>query len=435
MVNNRKFENKIEKQFALEMTEQRKRINEFDRLAIKHEATVKALLESEMRLRDFLDNCNDLIQVVDPNCRFIYVNRKWREILGYTEEEVNRLTLWDILQPDQHQHCQELFKRVCAGEILNGIETVFVTKNGQAVFVEGNVNARFEDGKFISTRGIFRDITERKRIERELERKRQELEKSNTELAKLNDLKNQFLGMAAHDLRNPLSIILACSDLLLNDAATKLTDANRHDFIKRIKENANFMLNLVNDLLDITKIESGKLELNLCPVEIIHLVQRNLEFNRMLADQKNITLILTHPESLPLVMADAARIEQVLNNLIGNAIKFSPPNRTIEVTLSVEDNFVKIAVRDEGTGIAPEELDKLFKPFSPTRKKGTAGEKTTGLGLAIAKKIVETHHGKIWVKSKLGSGSIFYFTIPVVNLSEPFSCPDSRYKSEAELGN
>ena len=393
-------------------------ITQLEKINLQHETTEEVLSASGEKYRDFVENANDLIQCIDLNYKFLYVNRKWREVLGYNEDEVKKLTLWGILRKDQIARGTEFFKKVNEGCMLNQFETVFVAKNGEEKYVEGNVNANFKDGKLIATWVIFRDVTERKRSEQESEHKKLELEKSNVELTKLNELKNQFLGMATHDLRNPLTIILTCSDLLLTPTSQPLTIETKTDFIQRIRSNAGFMLNLINDLLDITRIESGKLNLDLRLVNMVALVKRNIDLNSILSKTKQIELLFRYSEPIQQVMVDSSRIDQVLNNLISNAINFSSPNSTIEVITTTEGNYVKVAVRDNGLGIAEDDMVKLFKPFEKTSATSTSGEKSTGLGLAIAKKIVESHKGRIWVESKPGVATTAYFTIPVASRSE-----------------
>jgi len=141
----------------------------------KHEIERK-LKESEERYRNLFESANDLIQIVDKQGKFIEVNKKWLEVLGYTKEEVKNLTFWDILRQDQIPKCKGLFQRVCGGKSLNCVETIFVSKNGKEIYVEGNVNAQFKDNKFVACRGIFRDITERKKAEEKLKRAKENLE-------------------------------------------------------------------------------------------------------------------------------------------------------------------------------------------------------------------------------------------------------------------
>jgi signal transduction histidine kinase len=261
------------------------------------------------------------------------------------------------------------------------------------------------------------------RLNNELANLQRQLAKKNVELERLNEQKNQFLGMAAHDLRNPLGVIMMYSEFLLEEASCVL-DEEQNEFLSIIHASAEFMLYLVNDLLDIAKIESGELQLELQPTDLVSLVRHNVALNRVLASRKNIKLNMeakvtadtTHPligvEDLPDMMLDGYKIDQVLNNLITNAIKFSEPHSQVKVSVARESDEVIIAVQDEGPGIPADEIDKLFNPFARTSVKSTAGEKSTGLGLAIVRKIVVGHGGRIWVESEVDSGSTFYVALP-----------------------
>jgi signal transduction histidine kinase len=238
-----------------------------------------------------------------------------------------------------------------------------------------------------------------------------ELEKRNVELQKLNDLKNQFLGMAAHDLRTPLGAICAYSEFLLDEASISLTK-EQIEFLATIKGSGEFLLGMVNELLDISKIEAGKLELDLKPTDLIALIERNVALHRPLAENKRIRLEFHRERAFWELVMDQVKVGQVLDNLISNAIKFSHPGSAIEIRATEVENHVVVSVRDEGLGIPPEELGRLFKPFEKTSVRSTAGEKSTGLGLAIVRKMVEGHHGNVWVESEVGKGSIFYFSLP-----------------------
>jgi len=240
-----------------------------------------------------------------------------------------------------------------------------------------------------------------------------ELQKKNAQLTQSNNLKNQFLGMAAHDLRNPIGVIQSCSKFLFDEIKTLLNETET-EFLKIIVDSSNFMLQLLNDLLDISKIESGKLELTLSLTDFISFVERNISLNRVLAEKKQIKLVFRGEENIPPLKIDQAKIEQVLNNLISNAIKYSSPNTTIEICISQRENSMMVSVMDEGQGIPEKEISKLFKAFQTTSVKSTSNEKSTGLGLLISKKIISGHGGEIWVESEQGKGSTFYFTLPVL---------------------
>lgn len=249
------------------------------------------------------------------------------------------------------------------------------------------------------------------RLNNELATAQRELARKNAELSRLNDLKNQFLGMAAHDLRNPLSVILTYSEFILDDETLALKD-ERREFLEIIQSSSHFMLELVDDLLDISRIETGKLELDLWIADLPELVRQNVARNRVLAERKDIELVLQANEEIRQMMIDASKIEQVLNNLIGNAVKFSPAGSRVEISLQADDEHALVKVQDHGPGIPPEEIGKIFLPFTRASTRSTAGEKGAGLGLAIVKRIVEGHGGRIWVESTPGVGSTFQFTLP-----------------------
>ena len=255
---------------------------------------------------------------------------------------------------------------------------------------------------------LYVEIT---RLNNALVAMQRKLAKKNVQLEQLNEQKNQFLGMAAHDLRNPLHVIRSLSKFLLVKTRGKL-EADLIEILENIYASSEFMTRLVNDLLDVAKIESGKLTLHLRSADLVALVRRNVYLNRVIAAQKEIVIQLTL-EPLPQMSLDPDKIEQVLNNLLSNAIKYSPPGSKINVYLTQEDEHALIKIQDEGQGIPTAELDKLFKPFQTTSVQSTAGEKSTGLGLVIVKRIVEGHGGKIWVESETGSGSAFLVSLPL----------------------
>src|SRR5271168_5147194 len=239
----------------------------------------------------------------------------------------------------------------------------------------------------------------------ELANAQRELACRNADLAAVIREKNQLLGMAAHDLRNPLGIIVGVVDMLGDELADSMSAENRELF-SRVASSAEYMLGLIDDMLDYSKIEAGRLELDLQPVDVADLIRQNIAFNTILANKKGIKLRF---ESVgvppPILNLDPRRIQQVLNNLISNALKFALGGTAVTVTLQCGDAEATIAVADQGQGIAADELGKLFKPYSQTRTKSTSSEKSTGLGLAIVRRIVEAHGGVIRVESELGRGS------------------------------
>ncbi len=251
-------------------------------------------------------------------------------------------------------------------------------------------------------------------LNNELNNLTRELNKKNVQLDQLDKLKNQFLGMAAHDLRNPISSIMMFSELVLE---SEPDDYNISDRLRKILEvirtSSKFMLRLLDELLDLVKIESGKLQLNYEKVQPGDFLKKNIDINALLAAKKDIKLVLNIPQPLPEIALDPIKIQQVLNNLISNAIKYSHNKTTVTVSAFSSGQHVIISVQDEGQGIPEDELQMVFTPFSKISVKGTDGEKSTGLGLSIVKRIVTGHLGRIWVESEAGKGSVFSFTLPL----------------------
>jgi len=231
-------------------------------------------------------------------------------------------------------------------------------------------------------------------------------------LTALNDEKTKFLGIAAHDLRSPIGVIKSYADILLAGLGGNLTD-KQTVYIKTIEGNCTRMLNLINDLLDISAIESGQLILRKTTVAPNVFFAQYAENAARLAAVKSIRFETAIAPDLPSLEIDPNRITQVLDNLVSNAVKFSHPETTIQFTISTINKSLEIRVTDQGQGIPRAEIAKLFKPFSRTSVQPTGGEKSTGLGLAIVRRIVQAHHAKIRVESAPGRGSEFIVTLPI----------------------
>jgi signal transduction histidine kinase len=257
---------------------------------------------------------------------------------------------------------------------------------------------------------IYDDLTH---LNNQLSVMQRELVKKNHELAQLNQQKNYFLGMAAHDLRSPLGAIVSYSEYLL-DQEREHTPEDDRELVGVIRKSSEFMLGLINDLLDISKIESGNLNLKPSMLNLSDLISQSVELNRVFAVKKGIDIQVVRNGNLPeTVVWDSSKIEQVLNNLLGNAIKFSHPDSTITVHLSVDDNKLVIQVEDKGDGLPVEIIDQLFIPFSKASRVGTHGEKGTGLGLAIVRRICEGHGGQIQAENMSEGGTRFTVMLPV----------------------
>ena len=235
------------------------------------------------------------------------------------------------------------------------------------------------------------------------------LQESEAELRELNELKNKFLGIAAHDLRNPINVIGGMSQMIIK---LDLADEKKKEFIETINRVSGQMLNLLNDLLDISAIESGNFTLRPEMCDVADVIAERVDLIALNAETKNIE-ITTEIAEVPQFAFDRERVAQVLDNLLGNAIKFSASGTTIAVTARRAGDFAEISVADQGLGIPAEELPKIFGEFERSSTRSTAGEPSTGLGLAIVKRMIEAHGGTIDVESEVGKGSIFTFALPL----------------------
>jgi len=245
----------------------------------------------------------------------------------------------------------------------------------------------------------------------ELKKLHKEMRVKNIQLNKINKEKNQLMGIAAHDLRSPLGTVSGYLSLL-TELLEEDTVPDQEMILDTVNDTIDYMLNLITDVLDFSKIEAGKIELNKNKFNLVPFMDKVIEMNNMLSSPKHIKIHSSYSNSELIVDADANKLKQVMDNLLSNSTKYSENNTNIFVNFKVNGNAVEISVTDQGKGIPENEQADLFKPFVTTSVKSTAGEKSTGLGLASVKKIVETHGGKIWVKSEVDVGSQFYFSIP-----------------------
>ena len=313
------------------------------------------------------------------------------------------LILLDIQMPEMDGF--EVCRRLKADEVLKEIPVIFIsalteTADKVKAFAAGGVD-------YVAKPFQFEEVNAR--VETHLRLRRQQIE-----LKALSDLKDHFLGMAAHDLRNPLSAIKNFSEFLSEELSPLLTP-RQADFFQIISTSSKFMIGLINDLLDISAIESGHLSLERQPVDITDPITRIVELNKILAAPKNMPITISCPDELPQVFADINRIEQVINNLLSNAMKYAQPGTDIAVHLHQENNELIISVADHGPGIPEKDQHRLFTAFGKTSVKPVSKEeRSTGLGLLIVKKIVEAHEGRIWFISEPGKGTEFFFSLPVV---------------------
>ena len=305
----------------------------------------------------------------------------------------------------------EVARRVAGGDLTASVAPMTRDEVGQltTVFSQMTVSLRERD---LAVKQAYQELEQLNRtLEQRVHQRTSELQAANEKLKELDHLKSQFVSVVSHELRTPMTSIKGYVENLLDGLAGTLTHKQTYS-LDRVKHNVERLTRMINELLDLSKIEAGRMELTLAPVSLSEMAEEVVESNHAAADERSIVLRALFPLPLPPVMGDADKLNRVLTNLIHNAIKFTPQGGEIRIEGQVRDGgYVEVSVIDTGNGIPSCDLGKIFDKFywsesAPVEARGA------GLGLAIAKNLVELHGGTIRVESTLGEGSRFSFTVP-----------------------
>ena len=486
----------------------------------------RVIQESEERLQGFLDSAHDLIQSVDPQGNFVYVNRAWKQVLGYTDEEIESLTFFQILAPNCRERCKRDFARILKGETIQVMEVDFVAADGRVVQCSGSADVWSKDGEVVATRSILRDITEQLQARRKLEafqanlralventgdaiwsvdrdmrlitfntafsmsmevrtnreprvgdrpgeclppvdvrwyeemyeralsgetfselrdeeiggqvrsyefffnpireaagitgvaafgqdvtaRRRTQiaLHMAKEQAEQANLAKSQFLASMSHELRTPLNSVIGFTNILLKNRSGSLADQEL-GFLERISANGKHLLELINEVLDLAKIEAGRMEVVEESVDLAALTRETLGQLEGQLKGRAVTLHGEIPEGMDPIMTDAGKLKQVIINLVGNALKFTKKGQVI-VEISTQDNGktpTSIAVQDTGIGIPPERLQAIFEAFQQADGSTSREFGGTGLGLTISRSLCQLMGFDLMVESQTGVGSTF----------------------------
>jgi len=275
---------------------------------------------------------------------------------------------------------------------------------------------RMPDGGMLAT---YLDITERKRVEADLRRAKEEAELASR-------TKTEFLANMSHELRTPLNAIIGFAEIMYGEVFGALGDARYGEYAADIRDSGQHLLNLINDLLDVSKIEFGKVELTEETVDLATIIDSCMRLMRDRADQAGLDLTAHTSSDLPYLHADARRLKQILLNLMSNAVKFTPAGGRVTVRATVDEDGIKIAVSDTGIGIAPHDLEKALRPFGQIDSRMTRKYQGSGLGLPLTKSMIELHGGSLRLESAVGRGSTATLSLPAARLVAPTTALDSR---------
>jgi len=362
------------------------------------------LRESEERYRNLFEHASNLIQCVRPDGSFLYVNPAWRKTLGYREDEITNLSMFDIVHPDCKEHCLEIFQRVLAGESINGVESVFISKTGKMITVEGNSNSLYEDGKPVATRGIFQDITETKRLQ-ELESRAQRLESA-----------GRISGQIAHDFNNLLAPLMAYPELIREELPR---DHPTLPYLSSIEKSTARIADINQQLLTLGRRGHYNQDvLNLNEIILMAVKEMKYQSDTMICE-------IDICKDLMNIMGGGAQIHRVISNLLVNAQDAIQDIGTITVKAEnyyVDDmcvafgrvprgEYVKVTISDTGCGIPEDIIQNIFDPFFTS--KTTDKKRGSGLGLSVVDSVIKDHNGYLDLSSKVGHGTSFYLYFPV----------------------
>lgn len=350
-----------------------------------------ALRYSEQKFRTVFDTIASGLLIISPLCGLLEVNDTLCQMLGYSESELLAMEIEDLIDPTDRRLTSDVLKKLCFGELSSyQIEQRFLTKNGRSIWGLFNATIMETPGQVLYTIAQIVDISSRKAIEQ---------------------MKDDFISTVSHELRTPLTSIQG-SLLLLSSGLYDNQLEQKKKMLEIATQETVRLVRLVNDILDLQRLESGQVVLVKESCNVADLIAQSVAVMEPIASQEKVTVVSHEIEAKVWAAHDA--IVQTLTNLIGNAIKFSEPDSEVKVSAQLRETDVLFVVRDWGCGIPADKQKLIFERFqqvdmSDSRKKGG-----TGLGLSICQNIVHQHEGKIWVESRTGEGSSFYFTLPRV---------------------
>jgi PAS domain S-box-containing protein len=372
------------------------------------------LAESEAKFRRLVEGANDLIWSQDQTGRFTYLSPQFQTLFGWEPSEWIGRSFIELVHPDDRSWVIPDYQRdVHLKQKSHSPEFRHCCRDGRYIWVRASSTPILNsEGVSIGRQGILTDISDRKQAEAMMERQLAAIEAANAELARATRLKDEFLANMSHELRTPLNAILGMAEGLQETVFGAISDRQRRA-LQTIERSGSHLLELINDILDVAKIEAGQIELECSAVSVTHLCQASLAFVKQQIFQKQIRLETKLPAQLPTLLVDERRIRQVLINLLNNAVKFTPEGGQIFLEVSqLASDRLRIAVRDTGIGIAPENIGKLFQPFVQIDSALNRQYQGTGLGLALVKRLVELHGGSVELTSELGVGSCFAIELP-----------------------
>ena len=378
--------------------------------AIEHAILLEEAKDFGERYRTLQRNASDIIMLIDRNTgRLVEVNRQCCEVLGSKEEDLLRKSYFDLFHTEDQFQARRDFVNIMSGKARSFVDRRLVGREGAVIFVDISASLiQLKSDTFIQV--LVHDISQRKMLEQQIILQNKNLQDANQRLREVDEMKTEFLANISHELRTPLSVIIAYTEALRDGL---VSDADRQHFLEVVADNSQNLLRLINDLLDLSKLEVSGTMLSFTLSHIHDVIRVIWPKVSGAAEQKGIEIVFKPGYEIPVVYIDNKRISQVVMCLAQNAVKFTDKGGRVEVSTRRGDQGVVVQVTDTGAGIAEDQIGGVFDTFRQGDGSSTRRVGGLGIGLAIAKHIIELHGGKIWVESKRGVGSTFAFMIPV----------------------
>lgn len=389
---------------------------------IEHMLLRREAQEMGERYRLLRRNARDIIVLLDQrDGRVLEVNRTCCEALARTEEELLGTSWFDLVPGDGRAQARRDFVNILSQKTRAFFDRRLLTRDGGILFVDVSADLMEIRGEtFVQL--LVHDVSERKQLERRIMAQNQRLQEANRRLTEVDSMKTEFLQTISHELRTPLSVIIAYTESLHDET---LSRESREEFLGIVAENGQHLLHLIDDLLDLSRLElSGAM---LSPTlshlhDVIRAAWRMVEVDAL---HKGLELEFLPGRDVPVQSLDNRRIQQVVLSLLHNAVKFTPPGGRVEVSTRRAEHEVVVQVADTGRGIPAEDIPHIFDAFRQIDGSSTRRTGGMGIGLAMAKHIVELHEGRLWVESEEGVGSTFAFALPVGSVLPVESHPET----------
>lgn len=383
-------------------------IAELNKISENYHKLLESLKASEAKYRFITENSADIIFQLDKDYKIVYVNPADEKQRGYKKEEVIGKNIWEFVEPNIRDQVYKMIAYKKENRIPFTEHACYqaptLHKDGYYIWFEVNINPILDlDNNITGYNAIARDITLRKKYEEEIQIK-------NKELKELNEAKDKFFSIIAHDLRSPYQGLMGVVNILLNEYDTMPRETAK-DYLGLLNRSVKAQYNLLEDLLSWSKIQSGKMK---CIPRKINLLDGiNSAISNLVPNARNKGInVEVNINKYLSVSADPDMFNLLVRNLFSNAIKFTGNNGKIEILTGNLSNEIYVEIKDSGIGIEKENIDKLFRMDVSFSMPGTNSEKGSGLGLLLCKEILDKHNGKIWVESKFGKGSSFKFIFP-----------------------